>query len=411
MSTGIEFGPDYCVLVGGRERGAAFELTAVRVFESAEWARDPDAQIAQLREARRELGLARRANVVSWGVSATTPEAVLDHAGFKPENSLAPVDALSFLGWSRANGRTDSAIACLSITDHGAAIAVVRGADVLFSDEFTWRIHASEQRVQANLLRRYLYVAQLTPELRRAMQTAEEQHQATIGFALVCGTVPDLRSLTMSLIRELDLEMDTLDSIDGLHVSAPASGIAAEHASAIQLAAAAAMWGAHARKGGWRRWFGAAAALMVTAGAALWAFSFWAASATPDVDRPADPAPAASAAVPDEPPRETVGTSPPPAPAPKPQHAQSTIGITGAERPEGESSVQPLPDPLPSVGGVLISGDRRLAVVDGAVVGIGDRIGPRTVARIESDAVVLREPSGRQVRVPIRKGTAGRVQP
>jgi hypothetical protein len=51
---------------------------------------------------------------------------------------------------------------------------------------------------------------------------------------------------------------------------------------------------------------------------------------------------------------------------------------------------------------VLISADRRLAVVDGAVVAIGDRVGTRTVADIEPNAVVLREASGTEIRLSIR---------
>ena len=59
-------------------------------------------------------------------------------------------------------------------------------------------------------------------------------------------------------------------------------------------------------------------------------------------------------------------------------------------------------DPLPSVGGVLISADRKLAVVEGAVVGIGDKVGPLTVAGIEPNAVIFRDGAGRETRVPIR---------
>lgn len=51
---------------------------------------------------------------------------------------------------------------------------------------------------------------------------------------------------------------------------------------------------------------------------------------------------------------------------------------------------------------ILVSSDRRMAVIDGAFVGIGDTIGQRTVVRIEVDAVFFREPSGLEIRVPIR---------
>jgi len=61
----------------------------------------------------------------------------------------------------------------------------------------------------------------------------------------------------------------------------------------------------------------------------------------------------------------------------------------------------PLQAPLPRLDSILVDGDRRLAVLDGQIVGIGGRAGDRTVVRIESDAVVLREPSGLEVRVAI----------
>lgn len=52
---------------------------------------------------------------------------------------------------------------------------------------------------------------------------------------------------------------------------------------------------------------------------------------------------------------------------------------------------------------ILVSSDRRMAVIDGgAIVSAGDPIGQRTVARIEVDAIFLREPSGLEIRVPIR---------
>jgi hypothetical protein len=50
----------------------------------------------------------------------------------------------------------------------------------------------------------------------------------------------------------------------------------------------------------------------------------------------------------------------------------------------------------------MIAGERRLAIVDGLVVAPGDRIGGRSIARIERDGVMLREPSGREVFVAVR---------
>lgn len=59
-------------------------------------------------------------------------------------------------------------------------------------------------------------------------------------------------------------------------------------------------------------------------------------------------------------------------------------------------------EPLPRLDSVLIDQNRRLAIIDGGVVGVGDRVGFRVVVAISRDGIVLREPSGLEVRVPLR---------
>ena len=66
----------------------------------------------------------------------------------------------------------------------------------------------------------------------------------------------------------------------------------------------------------------------------------------------------------------------------------------------------PLKDPLPRLDSILIDQDGRVAIMNGAVVRVGGTIGLRTVVQIDRDAVVLREPSGRSVRVALRPSTA-----
>jgi hypothetical protein len=62
----------------------------------------------------------------------------------------------------------------------------------------------------------------------------------------------------------------------------------------------------------------------------------------------------------------------------------------------------PLKEPLPKVDSILVDQERRLAIVEDVVVGVGDAIGPRIVIQIERDGVILREPSGLVVRVSLR---------
>jgi hypothetical protein len=62
----------------------------------------------------------------------------------------------------------------------------------------------------------------------------------------------------------------------------------------------------------------------------------------------------------------------------------------------------PLKEPLPRLDSILIDQDRRLAVIGGVVVHAGDSVGSRVVAHIARDGVLLREPSGLVVRLPLR---------
>jgi len=55
----------------------------------------------------------------------------------------------------------------------------------------------------------------------------------------------------------------------------------------------------------------------------------------------------------------------------------------------------------PTVRTILYSGRRRLAIVDGRIVGVGDAVGDYTVADIEKGAVVFTTPSGGRLRVPV----------
>jgi hypothetical protein len=79
--------------------------------------------------------------------------------------------------------------------------------------------------------------------------------------------------------------------------------------------------------------------------------------------------------------------------------ARPSAGAQAGSRLQPERSQRLLSDPLPRISSILVADDRRLAIVDGRVLGIGDAVGRRVITAIEPRAVVLREPSGAQVRV------------
>jgi hypothetical protein len=58
----------------------------------------------------------------------------------------------------------------------------------------------------------------------------------------------------------------------------------------------------------------------------------------------------------------------------------------------------------PTVRTILYSSTRRLAIVDGRTVGVGDAVGAYTVADIERTAVVFTAPSGERFRVSVHAG-------
>ena len=65
-----------------------------------------------------------------------------------------------------------------------------------------------------------------------------------------------------------------------------------------------------------------------------------------------------------------------------------------------------LTDPVPRITALLVAGDRRFATVgEGKIIRVGDVLGRRVVVAIDEHEVVLREPSGVQIRV----GLGGRV--
>jgi hypothetical protein len=261
-------------------------------------------------------------------------------------------------------------------------------------------------------------VSQLAPHLQHLIDLVRPVYGVKVTSAVACGTVPDLRSLMMLLIDEIDLEVETLDSIDLLLQPPAAGGRLGDVAAALQLASAAATFGdpsVHgvrtrpgsmsqprspvayaARRGSQALLAAAAVALCVT-------WSVLEVSGT----SPATPAFSART--------EAMAAIPPVPDLP----TEATIGRTGERgrisqaQPEPEEPLRteplavrprlaPAATPLPQVSGVMISGNRRLAIVAGEVVEPGDRVEERTVLRIERDGVVFREPSGREVAVPIR---------
>ena len=435
--TGIELDGDSCVLVRVRPADGAVRLIALGGTPTPSW-ESARPLVDNLRRARRS-GFPRHAAVVAWDVhesaSPSDPRtrlvvAPLAEAGFAVDTLVSPTDALCALAKRRQKVAGREGEVWLALNRRHVAMAIVEDGRLLYSRRFDW--HYSPGATQrAELLQRYSLIAHLAPEVRHGIDVVSAEHGTRVNAIVTCGDLPDLRSLTMPLIEELDIEVETLDTLDGLAVEGAAAGDAiAEQAPAIRLACAAAAGSPPASTGHWRLVAAAIVLLAILAGAWTMMKSTsnppagagreepsrqsrtapvrppLAPAATenevPTAERsagqrtgtanvpPEQPqAPSPTASRPLESPAATTGRTPPavpaPAPAPAVQHAA------------------PHPTPLPVVNSILVAPDRRLAVLNGEIVREGDAVGVRVVIRIEPRAVVLREPSGREVTVPIRR--------
>lgn len=245
--TALELGAKTCavVRVSGRKHGS--RVSAAEVLDQAAFP-DSEAFTNALRQVRKKRKLPRRARAVVWGMpegssgkeSSVAPlVAPLVAAGFRIERVVTPCDALAVLARLRTP-RPNAATCWLAIDRDGVAVIAVRPGKLLYSHSFVWDSSVGAIGSQARLLQRYSLVAVLAPEVQRAMAAARQEDTPVEGI-VTCGNLPDLRSLTMPLIEELDVEVETLDSLEGLVVERSFAGQIGDAAAAIRIACAAAV--------------------------------------------------------------------------------------------------------------------------------------------------------------------------
>ena len=411
-------------------RASSRTITATRSFD----ARDRDALTGALGSARRDLGFGARARVVAWGAPGSHVALDLDHlpdvsaivdAGFDVEAIISPPQALALLLEAQRIDSRRSAVAAVALNAHGAAIAIVHHGQVVSARTFDWTLGEPFSGTRPEQLERYLVISQLAPHLQHLIELAGPVYNVAVSSVVMCGSLPDLRSLSMLLIEELDIEVETLDSAELISPSAvPPSDSSAswQLAAAVSTSAAptplppgdrdSADRGKHDRaalsSSTFRHVAGSIAFVMFAAWASMQvAGSAPAASAFPRgiADATVVSVPVTRAPMSAPQPEATMGridrVPPPAAPDPVREDPEPRVPAPAVSRPRPPVPQASL-EPLPRVEGIAIAGDRRRAIVDGDIVGPGDRVGSRIVRRIDANGVLLREASGREVFVAIR---------
>ena len=215
-------------------------------------------------------------DVVAWDLhesaSASDPLtravlAPLRDAGFAVDAVLSPTDALCALAKRRQKAAGREGEVWLALNRQRVAMAIVEDGRLLYSRRFDWHYSpAATQR--AELLQRYSLVAHLRRKSGTASTSCARNTARRVNAIVTCGDLPDLRSLTMPLIEELDIEVETLDTLDGIGVEGAAAGDAiAEQAPAIRLACAAAAGSAASGSERWRLVAAAVVLLAILVGA------------------------------------------------------------------------------------------------------------------------------------------------
>ena len=244
--TAVEIGADTCALASTSVRAGQLRIAAAETLDPAAFP-GIDAFTLALEQTRRASKLPRRCRAVVWGLpdGATRKDPIvapliepLTRAGFWVVRVVTPCNALGALARLRTS-RAGGAMCWLGINRNGVAIVVIRPGKLLYSHSFAWDSNVGASGSQARLLQRYSLVAFLAPEVRRGIAAAKKTG-TTVDGIVTCGNLPDLRALTMPLIEELDIEVETLDSLEGLEMKPELADKLSEVAPAIRLACAGA---------------------------------------------------------------------------------------------------------------------------------------------------------------------------
>ena len=278
--------------------------------------------------------------------------------------------------------------------------------------------------------------ARLAGELRLAFLYVKQFREDDVSQLLICGDMPEIRSLTAPLIERVNMEVETLDSLDGIdteHLPEPADQFL-DQVSSLRVASsvAAAPPPINLLPDARERHLGStgriAAVVGVAAALALAAFLYEASTTHVDVAPPK-----AAAVRPEVHPSPRVSPTVQP-PVPKPTFdnrpatfrnqlppgniRQSTVAdrrapragrrLTSAEPQKGgraSSAVAAVgvsgPDPV--VRTILYSSQHRAALVDGKIVRPGDYVGRSLVREIEPNAVILITDAGVVKRLPLEQ--------
>ena len=392
----------------------------------------------------------RRTVVVALAKTSDVAAALraLTSGGVRVRSIVTPALALMSLARMRRRVTKPGALeAYVAFEEFGTAIALVRDAALVAARELDWgyqAVRGARSRQDA--------ATQLADAITAFFRDCGAQPGA-VSQICICGGLPELRTMTLSLMERLDVEVEPLDSLFGIddeRLPEPSDDFR-ERVVDLRIAwAVAADWNApidflreRRRRTAKTALTRAAVVAGVATGVAVawrlqrsWIFDAAAtpptktASAPPSVTT--NPAPVPQRASPPPPivrsetrpallrtplapltvqpaiqqpsrtPVLVLTPVPPPAtpafvqpepvpPPPSPTMPRRASAVAASARPTDETA---LPFDA-SLGTILYGAERKLAIIDGRIVQVGDDIHGSRVVDITPDAVLFRDVQGR----------------
>lgn len=160
-------------------------------------------------------------------------------AGFIVEGVTTPCGAL----WAQARLRRPSlpgevhAHVALGVSQ--SALGIFSDGALLYARDLDWG-YAAPSIGTPVALDRDLLADRLSLELRRSFLYLKQYWERDVSQVLLCGDMPEIRSLTAPLIDRLNIEVETLDTLDGIDTGALPPGFA-ERATTLRLASSIAV--------------------------------------------------------------------------------------------------------------------------------------------------------------------------
>ena len=156
-------------------------------------------------------------------------------AGFTIEGVTTPCGAL----WSQARLRkpslTGEVHAHVALGPAVSALGIFSNGALLYARDINWG-YGAPTIAEAAAPNRLNLARRLTTELRHSFLYLKQYWEEDVSQVLLSGDMPEIRSLTSPLIELLNIEVETLDTLDGIDASSFPGGFA-EQAAAFRLAA------------------------------------------------------------------------------------------------------------------------------------------------------------------------------